>query len=119
VTCSAQFCADAAEAQADFAPPGANPQAISAPIEANERIKRLLRNMIILLFVGLDTGAAGNQYCDGYDPVFLRVGRILLSSVIAEEGLGIIYLFDYYWRRARKHVAATFYFRRRNCSVQR
>jgi hypothetical protein len=28
----------------------------------------------------------------------------MLSSVIAEEGLGILYLFDYYWRRARKHV---------------
>jgi hypothetical protein len=32
----------------------------------------------------------------------------MLSRVIAEEGLGILYLFDYYWRRARKHVAAFF-----------
>jgi len=34
----------------------------------------------------------------------------MLSSVISEEGLGIIYLFDYYWRRARKHVAVIFLF---------
>src|SRR5262249_38627181 len=44
-------------------------------------------------------------------PVFLRVGRVMVSSVIAEEGLGILYLFDYYWRRARKHVAVIFYSR--------
>jgi hypothetical protein len=31
-------------------------------------------------------------------------------SVIAEEGLGIIYLFDYYWRRAQKHVVVIFIF---------
>jgi hypothetical protein len=29
----------------------------------------------------------------------------MLSNAIAEEGLGIFYLFDFYWRRARKHVA--------------
>jgi len=59
--------------------------------------------MIILLFVGLDTGATGNQYRGSYGPVFLRVGRIMLSSVVAEEGPGILYLFKLYWRRARKH----------------
>jgi hypothetical protein len=41
----------------------------------------------------------------------------MLSSFIAEEGLGIIYLFDYYWRRARKHVVVIFYFLRCNCSA--
>jgi hypothetical protein len=40
-----------------------------------------------------------------------------LLSFIAEEGLGIIYLFDYYWRRARKHVAVIFYFRCCNYSA--
>jgi hypothetical protein len=34
----------------------------------------------------------------------------MLSRVIAEEGLGVLYLFDYYWRRARKHVAVIFLF---------
>jgi len=61
--------------------------------------------MIFLRFVGLDTGAAGNQRRDSYDPVFLRVGRIMLSSVIAEKGHGNLYLITLYWRRARKHVA--------------
>jgi len=41
----------------------------------------------------------------------------MLLIVLAEEGLGIIYLFDYYWRRARKHVAVIFYFRRCNYSA--
>jgi hypothetical protein len=41
-------------------------------------------------------------------PVFLRVGRVTLSSAIAEEGHGILYPFDYYWGRARKHVAAIY-----------
>jgi hypothetical protein len=118
VTCSAQFWADADEAQADFAPPGANPHVINAAIEAIERNKRLLRSMIILLFVGFDTGAAGNQHGNSYGPVFLRVGRILLSSVVAEEGLGIHYLFDFYWRRARKHVAVIFCFPGCNYSAE-
>jgi hypothetical protein len=74
VTCSAQFCADADEAQAGFAPPGANPQAINVAIEANERNKRLLRNMIVLLFVGLDTVAAGNRYSKSNSHVDLRIG---------------------------------------------
>ena len=30
--------------------------------------------------------------------------------VLAEEGPGIIYLSDYYWSRARKHVAVIFIF---------
>jgi hypothetical protein len=60
--------------------------------------------MIFLLLVGLDTGATGNQYCGSYSPVILRVGWIMLSSVIAEEGLGIFYLFKLYWRQTRKHV---------------
>jgi len=34
----------------------------------------------------------------------------MLSSVLAEEGPGIIYLFDYYWRHARKHVVVIFIF---------
>jgi hypothetical protein len=104
VTCNAQFCTDADEAQADFAPPGANPQAINAAIEANERNKRLLRNIIILLFVGLCTVDAGNQYRKSNSHVYQRVGRIMLSSVLAEEGLGNFYLFKLYWRRTRKHV---------------
>jgi hypothetical protein len=99
-----QSTADDAEAQADFAPPGANPQAINAAIEASERNKRLLRNMIILLFVGLCIVDAGNQYRKSNSHVCLRVGRIMLSSVLAEEGLGNFYLFKLYWRRARKHV---------------
>jgi hypothetical protein len=120
VTWSAQFCADADEAQADFAPPGANPQAINVAIEANERNKRLLRNMIILLFVGLDTGVTGNQYRESNSLVSLRIGRVMVSSVITEEGLGVFYLFDYYWRRMRKHVAVIFFcFRRWNCSALR
>jgi hypothetical protein len=81
-----------AEAQADFAPPGANPQAINAAIEANERNKRLLRNIIILLFVGLGIVDAGNQYRKSNSRVYLRVGRIMLSNVLAEEGLGNFYL---------------------------
>jgi hypothetical protein len=101
-----QSTADDAEAQADFTPPGANPQAISAAIEANERNKRLLRNMINLLFVGLGIVDAGNQYCKSNSHVYLRVGRIMLSNVLAEEGLGNFYLFKLYWRRARKHVGA-------------
>jgi len=60
--------------------------------------------MIILLFVGLNTGATGNQYRDSYGPVILRVGWIMLSSVVAEEGPGIFYLFKLYWRQPRKHV---------------
>jgi hypothetical protein len=32
----------------------------------------------------------------------------MFSSVIAEEGIGIFYLFDYYWLLARKHVAVIF-----------
>jgi len=32
----------------------------------------------------------------------------MLSIVLAEDGLGVIYIFDYYWRRARKHVAVIF-----------
>jgi hypothetical protein len=99
-----QSTAEDAEAQADFAPLGANPQAISAAIEANESNKRLLRNMIILLFVGLGIVDAGNQYRKSNSHVYLRVGRIMLSSVLAEEGLGNFYLFKLYWRRARKHV---------------
>jgi len=43
----------------------------------------------------------------------------MLSIVLAEDGLGILYLFDYYWRRARKHVAAIFYFRCCNCAALR
>src|SRR5262245_11580225 len=46
-------------AQADIDLLGANPQAISAAIEASERTKMLLRNMIILPFVSLDTGVPG------------------------------------------------------------
>ena len=114
VTCSVQSVADAAEAQADFAPPGAKPQAINAAIEANEKNKRLLRNMFILLFVGHGAGDTGNWY---HNSCVLRVGRVMVSSVIAEEGLGILYLFDYYWRRARKHVAVIFYSRCCNYSA--
>jgi hypothetical protein len=43
----------------------------------------------------------------------------MLSSVITEEGLGIFYLFDSYWRRARKHVVVIFCFRRCNYSALR
>jgi hypothetical protein len=60
--------------------------------------------MIILLFVGLGGVDAGNQYRKSNSHVCLRVGRIMLSSVLAEEGLGNFYLFTLYWRRARKHV---------------
>ena len=55
--------------------------------------------------MGLNTGVTGNQYRDSYGPVFLRLGGVMLSSVLAEKGHGILYLFNYYWRRARKHVA--------------
>jgi hypothetical protein len=30
----------------------------------------------------------GDQYYDSYGPVLLRIGRVMLSSVIAEEGPG-------------------------------
>jgi len=66
--------------------------------------------MIILLFVSLNTGATESPYSESNGPVSLRIGWIRLSSVISEEGLGIIYLFDYYWRRERKHVAVIFYY---------
>ena len=56
-----------------------------------------------------DAGDEGNRYLESYGPVFLRLGRVMLSSVIAEEGHGIIYFVDYYWRRARKHVAVIFF----------
>jgi hypothetical protein len=75
--------------------------------------------MSILLFVGHDAGDERNQYLESYGPVFLRLGRVMLSSVLAEEGHGIIYLFDYYWSRARKHVAVIFYFRCYNYSALR
>jgi len=60
--------------------------------------------MIILLFVGLGTVDVGNQYRKSNSHVCLRVGRIMLSNVLAEEGLGNFYLFKLYWRRGRKHV---------------
>jgi len=60
--------------------------------------------MNILLFVGLGIFDAGNQYCKSNSHVCLRVGRIMLSSVLAEEGPGNFYLFKLYWRRTRKHV---------------
>jgi len=60
--------------------------------------------MIILLFVGLGGVDAGNQDRKSNSHVCLRVGRIILSSVLAEEGPGNFYLFKLYWRRARKHV---------------
>jgi len=66
-----------------------------------------LRNMNILLFVGLCAVDAGNQYRKRNSHVYLRVGRIMLSSVLAEEGLGNFYLFNLYWRQARKHVDLT------------
>ena len=111
VSCSVHWpCADVAAAQAGVEPPGANPPAISAAIEANERNKMVLRSIIILLFVSLNTGATESPYSESNGPVSLRIGWIRLSSVITEEGLGIIYLFDYYWRRERKHVAVIFYY---------
>jgi hypothetical protein len=67
--------------------------------------------------MGLDTGVMWNQYRNSYGPVCLVVDRVMLSSVIAEKGTGIIYLFDYYCGRARKHVAVIFYFRRCNYSA--
>jgi hypothetical protein len=60
--------------------------------------------MINLLFVGLGKVDAGNQYRKSNSHVCLRVGRIMLSYVLAEEGLGNFYLFKLYWRRTRKHV---------------
>ena len=106
--------ADAAEALAVFASPLVNPQAMSAAIEATEMNKRLLRNMSILLFLGHDAGEEGNQYLESCGPVFLRLDGVMLSIVLAEEGPGIICLFYYYWRRARKHVEVILCFRRRN-----
>jgi hypothetical protein len=60
--------------------------------------------------VGLGAVDAGNQYRKSDRYVCLPFGRIMLSSVLAEEGLGNFYLFDYYWGRARKHVAVIFLF---------
>jgi hypothetical protein len=60
--------------------------------------------MIILLFVGLGAGDAGNRYRKSNNHVYMPVGRIVLSSALAEEGLGNFYLFKLYWRRERKHV---------------
>jgi hypothetical protein len=65
--------------------------------------------MFILLFGAMAQATRETGITIVAAPVFLRVGRVMAPSVIPEEGLGILYLFDYYWRRSRKHVAVIFY----------
>ena len=50
----------------------------------------VLRSIIILLLVSLNTGATVSPYSESNGPVSLRSGWSRLSSVITEEGLGII-----------------------------
>jgi hypothetical protein len=108
VICVARVSAGAAEALAGVTSVGASPQAVSAAIEAreaSERNKSLLRNMIILLFCWPRHRRHGKPAPQWLQPRLPEHRPVNVAVCYRRRGSGIHYLFDFYWRRARKHVA--------------